>query len=117
MTKSTKSTDRTHKTQQDDLTAAMESDANLWYARANGASNARKSPVCRLMEKIAKKSGDTGDVCLECPISKYNNDMGCPDIVQQYAEEKKADERLKLARRVAEFIEEANVAYNSGRYT
>ena len=89
-----------------ELLTAINAASNDWYARANGVLITAKCPVCRVMKK---QSLNKEDICLNCPISKHNNDLGCPDLIQQYKESDKDDERKEIARKVAEFIESVKI--------
>ena len=96
------------------LLHALEESINTWYTRANGISVGKQCQVCRIMKKIAS---DPNDICFDCPVSKCNNNEGCPDYIQQYKEAKKEEDLKTIARNTAEFLDTVKIAYLNGRYT
>ena len=81
---------------------AMEETIKIWYARANGILISRKCPICKTMEKIAL---DKEDPCFTCPISLYNYNQGCPNLILDYTNVKEVEEAKVKARQIAEYLE------------
>ena len=81
---------------------ALNESIEMWYARANGILISRKCPICKTMEKIAT---DPNDPCLNCPISQYNNNEGCPNLILDYINVKESEEAKVKARQIAEYLE------------
>ncbi|MCK9288421.1 MAG: hypothetical protein M0P29_12755 [Sphaerochaetaceae bacterium] len=86
------------------LDNALQDLESEWRSRSNTRAKILTKAPDLLCQIVERDSPDKSDVCLYCPLSIYNDDMGCPDVFQRYKEAKTARDAMMIAEEAVEFV-------------
>jgi hypothetical protein len=83
---------------------ALKEASDIWRARGKGIEVSKRCPVCEVMEKLASED----DSCFQCPISRRNMNLGCPEIILGHRELTDGLDKMVSANAIADFIDQVS---------